>query len=254
MARKLYYKILDNGNNKITDKGWEEISKLQHWYNSEFFWTSGKISLKMFAVFPNVGHYLYEEDELWKRIVERRAEMRGEKLSQYEIIRLLEAEGLVIVKKGGYFDNCIASGFTRVAANEWNAYLVCEFLLKVSLIIPNVILQVEDEGEFIKSKAASLQNGTLVLSLDDENKLAYFQSMISNRHVFSIVDSAKYEHLPAYRTTISDFEKLNREERILLVRELDWLGFENNYDINGDDVQGVDLNKKFINFESKKDT
>jgi len=28
-----------------------------------------------------------------------------------------------------------------------------------------------------------------------------------------------------------------------------WLGFENNYDINGDDIQGFDLNKKVARFE-----
>ncbi len=251
MARKLYYKILDDGKNRIADKEWEEISKLEHWYNSEFFWTAGKISMKMFAVFPNIGHYLYEEHELWQRIVERRSEMRAEQLSENDITRLLEAEGLVIVKKGGYFDNCIASGFTRVAANEWNAYLVCEFLLKTSLIVPNAILWIEDEGEFIKSKVISLQNGKVTLPAPDVKKLSYFESMVLNNHVFSVVDPSKYDHLPVYRTTISDFEKLNPEERSLLVRELDWLGFENNFDVHGDDVQGVDLNKKIASFGLK---
>src|SRR3989442_10557590 len=34
------------------------------------------------------------------------------------IIAQLEADGLVIAKRGGYFDQCLASGFTRVAGNE----------------------------------------------------------------------------------------------------------------------------------------
>ena len=249
MARKIYYKILDEGGNKITDEEWEGIAKLQHWYNSEFMWTAGKIALKMYAVFPNIGHYLYEEDELWQRIVDRRKEMRELGLQENEIIRQLESEGLIIAKKGGYFDGCIASGFTRVAANEWNAYLVCEFLLKASLIALTSTIIVEDEGEFIKPKTVFFQNGNVILLLEDESKSTYYKTMIAHRHVFSIVDPAKYDHFPVYKTMLTDFKTLDREERRTLVKDLNWLGFENNFDVNGDDVQGVDLNKKVSSFE-----
>jgi len=250
MARKIYYKIFDDGSNKISDADWDSISRLQHWYNSEFVWTAGKLGLKMYAIFPNIDHYFYDEDELWQRIIQRRNEMRSFAFSENEIIRQLENDGLVLVKKGGYFDDCLASGFTRVAANEWNAYLVCEFLLKASMVAKDAVLTIHDEGEFIKSKKIYIQNGVVRVPVREGEKNSFTDAMISNRHVFSVVDPAKYDHFPAYRSTVPDFNKLEKNEKRVIVKDWNWLGFESNYDLNGDDIQGFDLNKKVLKFEA----
>ena len=249
MARKLYYKILDDGNNAVSDLQWDEILRLQHWYNSEFVWTAGRLAFKMYAVFPNVDSMTTNEDDLWEQIRDRHRLLRSEGISENQIIRNLEAEGLVIAKKGGYFDGCLASGFTRVAGNEFNAYLVCEFLLKASMAAPDMVISVCDEGEFIKPRNIRMQQGKVFLSHPENSKQSYYQLMVSNRHVFAIVDTAKYDHFPRYETTIADFNNLPANEQHIILKDWNWLGFENNYDINGDDIQGFDLNRKVVSFE-----
>src|SRR5258707_13514915 len=100
-----------------------EITRLQHWYNSEFIWTAGKLELKMYITFLNTDQHDMTREELEQIIQQRRTEYLQLGFSENEIILHLERENLIIAKKGGYFDNCIASGFTRVAGNEFNAFL-----------------------------------------------------------------------------------------------------------------------------------
>ena len=252
MARKLYYKILDDGTNGIQPEEWEEISRLEHWYNSEFIWTAGKLALKRFAVFPNLDGHEGEEDALWKNIVDRKMELRKEGHNEEEIVRLLEAANMVIAKKGGYFDGCIASGFTRVAANEWNAYLVCEFLLRCSRIASGAVISVEDEGGFIKTKRIQLSQGTVILKTIDQQNASFCELAATNHHVFSIVDPEKYDRFPTFTSTVAEFNSMDPDERHMVLKDWNWLGFENNYDRNGDDVQGADLNKKVNSFRVGK--
>ncbi len=249
MARKIYYKILDDGGNQLTDNEWEEISRLQHWYNSEFVWTAGKLALKMFVVFPNFEGRHSTEDELWEHIVSRRRELRSASFNENAIIHRLESEGLIVVKWGGYFDNCLASGFTRVAANEFDAYLVCEFLLKASLIARNAYIIVSDQGEFVKTKIVRFHNGHVSVPLQNEVNLQFYKSAVDNRHVFAVVDAAKYDHFPKFESVISGFNDLPKYERQSILHDWNWLGFERNFDINGDDVTGFDLNKKVASFK-----
>ncbi len=249
MARKLYYKVVDDGENKISNAEWDGILRLQHWYNSEFVWTAGRLAFKMYAVFPNIQPDAEDSDERWQKIVQRRLELESEGLSENETIQRLEAEGLVIAQRGGYFDRCIASGFTRVAGNEFNAYLVSEFLLKASLIAPHAAISAYDEGAFIKPKNVIFRAGTVSLQLRDPSRRAFYEGMVRNRHVFAVVDAAKYDHFPRFQTTIVDFNALSIDEKLSILKDWNWLGFENNFDINGDDIQGFDLNKKVVRFE-----
>ena len=248
MARKLYYKILDNGSNTIGDNEWEEVLRIQHWYNSEFIWTAGRLTFKMFAVFQNPDALDIDEESLWRRISGRRAQLTREGLRENEIIRTLESEGLIITKKGGYTDNCIASGFTRVATNEWNAYLVCEFLLKASAVLSKSSITVTDEGAFIKPGGIEIVNGQVHVPIIGGKDKTRIEAMVDNKRVFSIVDPAKYDRLPAFKTSVPEFNQLERDEQRSLVRDWNWLGFDENYDRNGDDIQGVDLNKKVAKF------
>lgn len=153
------------------------------------------------------------------------------------------------MKKGGYSDDCLASGFTRVAGNEFNAYSVCDFLLKASRIAKHASITVHDEGEFIKPKDVIFRNGGVLLQTSDQSKFSYYRAMIENHHVFAIVDSAKYDHVPQFQTTINDFNSLPLDEKDQILKDWNWLGFENNYDVNGDDIQGFDLNTKVASFE-----
>ena len=248
MARKIYYKIFDNGRNTIADPEWEEVLRLQHWYNSEFVWTAGKLLFKMYVVFPN-PEYEADEDRLWQRVIQRRKDLRKEGLSENAIIRILRSEGLVIVKEGGYYDECIASGFTRVAGNEWNALLVCDFLLKASTLLESATIEVFDEGHFIKTGHIRLRKGNVSILREHAGKESYYKRLLEHRRVFSLVDPLKYEHFPVFETMVQGFNAMDESKRRDILRDFHWLGFESNYDINGDDIQGTDLNKKVARFE-----
>lgn len=249
MARKLYYKVVNDGLNVIRDEEWEEILRLQHWYNSEFVWTSGRLAMKMYAIFPNQEYKKENLHEDLQIIIQNRYdELKREQVAEREIVRRLEEEGLIIVKQGGYIDDCVASGFTRVASNEFNAYLVSEFLLKASLIVRTASITVYDEGEFIKSQTAVFRQGSVVIPQREDLRAAIFRRMVANRHVFSVVDAYKYDHHPKFESTIADFNKLPKNERNMILHDWNWLGFENNFDINGDDIMGFDLNKKVVEF------
>lgn len=248
MARKLYYKVLEDGTNQLSESEWEGIQRLQHWYNSEFMWTAGKLNFRKYVIFPNVDLNEEGSEELWIRIRERRDKLRALGLPEAETVRILQKEGLIVVKKGGYYDQCLASGFTRVAANEWNAYLVCEFLLKVSCIAPSAAIEVFDEGAFIKAKSIRISNGTVTVLLKDEGGRPYAEAMIAHQHVFAVVDPAKYDQFPVLKSTLDDFNDLERDQQKGILKNWNWLGFEGNFDINGDDVRGSDLNKKVVEF------
>jgi hypothetical protein len=90
--------------------------------------------------------------------------------------------------------------------------------------------------------------GNVILQLSDTSKLVYFQEMVNNHHVFSIIDPAKYDNFPKFKSSISDFNELDFNERLAVLKDWNWLGFGDNFDIHGDDVQGSDLNKKVLGF------
>ncbi len=248
MARTIHYKIIDDPGNRVTDNEWEEILRLQHWYNSEFIWTAGRLALKMYAVFPNWEEFDGDEKELIERITKRQRDLRKSGYSENEIILQLESDGLVIAKKGGYMDNCLASGFTKVAGNEFNAYLVCEFLLKASTIAKNAEFSLYDEGRFIKSKRIKIQDGIIRVSAGEEQK-GITDELVRERKIFSIVNSQKYDEFPKFRTLVAGYNDLDDSEKMEILKDWNWLGFGENFDINGDDLQGYDLNVKVIKFE-----
>ena len=53
MARRVFYRVVDDGENFISGEEWEEIHSLERWYNLEFFWTGGKLNFKRYIIFPN---------------------------------------------------------------------------------------------------------------------------------------------------------------------------------------------------------
>jgi hypothetical protein len=248
LARKLYYKVLADGSNSIDDTAWEEIRRLQHWYNTEFVWTAGRLGLKMYAIFPNEGDEPATRKEIERAVARRLTEGKAQGLPENTVLERLQEEGLVTLKRGGYLDGCIASGFTRVAGNEFNAYLTCEFLLKASRIARQARFLVSDEGGFIKPQEIAIHAGDVVLTPSSPEVIERLRSMAENRHVFAIVDPAKYDRYPRYQPTVSDFNELPLDERQGIVGNWKWLGFESNFDLNGDDVQGFDLNGKVGEF------
>ena len=241
MARRVFYRIHDDGKNFISTEEWDAIKSVQNWYNSEFFWTGGKINLRRFVVFPNyemVGRDL-------KRVRSRFAELENAGYSDEEIVRELEAKSLIIVKRGGYEDGMIASGFTRVADNEFNAFLVLDFLLKVSRITRTATIEVFDEGDFVKTHTADLTNGDVIIRAEKVSG-PLFDEARQARRVFSVVNPDKYDGHQEFTNRVSEFNELLPVERAKVLEDWNWLGYESkaDFDFNGDDFFGFDLNRK----------
>jgi hypothetical protein len=248
LARKIYYWVKDCVDNIVSDEEWEEVLKIQHWYNSEFFWTAGKLDFKMFSAFPNWKFSSDHAAKVVDIIRQRKKVLKQSGLKENQIIKVLESEGSLIVKKGGYQDGCIASGFTRMASNEYNAYLVCEFLLKVSKIVAQARIDVKDEGKFIKTHSISFQNGNIIMHQQDENNNYHTKELNERRKIFSIVNPVKYDDYSKFTNQIENYSKLKKTEKLKILHDWNWLGFEDNYDYNGDDIEGLNLNLKVNEF------
>ncbi len=241
MARRIFYRIPEDGYNFISGEEWDSIRSLQHWYNSEFFWTGGKVNLRRFILFPNYDTIGGDT----KEIRERYEELDKAGYSEEEIVTDLESRGLVIVKRGGYEDGMVASGFTRVADNEFNAFLVLDFLLKVSKIVRTASILVHDEGSFVKSHFIEISNGDVTVR-GAEMQRSLFDELKRSRRVFSVVNPDKYDGHPEFTNRVSEFNELEPFERAKVLEDWNWLGYESNasFDFNGDDFFGFDLNRK----------
>lgn len=248
MGRRIIYRIYDRAGNKFTEHEWEEVDRLQHWYNSEFSWSTGRLAFKRYVFFPNAEEFQNIETPIWEVIGQRHANLRLQGLSESEIISQMSKDNLIIVKWGGYYDNCLASGFTRVADNEWNAYLVCDFLLKASTLCPNAAISAFDEGRFIKTGQVDFRKGHVEVASTGATSDAEVGDLCVAKRVFSVVDPEKYNGHPAFRNMIPEFGKLKMSERKKLVRNWNWLGYDGNFDGNGDDAHGFDLNAKVRSF------
>ncbi len=249
MGRRIIYKIEDRPGNSVTESEWADIQKLQHWYNSEFQWSTGKLAFKRHVLFPNTEEFSDLDQSVWELISQRHQSLQAQGFSEHEVVAQLEKDRLVFVKWGGYFDGCIASGFTRVADNEWNAYLVCDFLLKASTLCPSATFQIIDEGKFVKTGTVWLRNGVGLLPKSLVRSDVSVELLVEERRVFSIVNAQKYDKHPAFRNLIPEFNSLELKERRALVRNWNWLGYEDSYDAHGDDLKGFNLNSKVQKFE-----
>lgn len=254
MGRRIIYRIEEKDGNRFSELEWDELERLQHWYNSEFTWSTGRLAFKRYVVFPNTAEFSGMELSPREIIARRRASLRKSGKSEPDVIAQMEKDGLLIVKWGGYSDNCLASGFTRVADNEWNAYLVCDFLLKASTLLGHSGIRVTDEGKFIKVRDVTFRNASVLVHAASRSAKADAEEMCAGRNVFSVVDPGKYARHRSFRNMIPEFNKLNRSERRLLVQQWNWLGYEGSFDKAGDDLRGFDLNQKVRTFSVLKGT
>ncbi len=241
MARRIFYRVWDDGNNFISSEEWDAIRSLQNWYNSEFFWTGGRINLRRFVVFPNYDSVGNDT----AKIREQFSELDKAGYSEEEIVNELEKKGLIVVKRGGYEDGMIASGFTRVADNEFNSFLVLDFLLKVSRIALTATLEVLDEGNFVKTHTIRLINGDAVVK-ESEVSAEVLNEVKASRRIFAVVNPDKYDGHAEFSNRVIEFNELQPYERVKVVEDWNWLGYESkvNFDFNGDDFFGFDLNQK----------
>jgi hypothetical protein len=248
MGRRIIYRIEDRGGNRFTDEEWASVERLQHWYNSEFRWSSGRIRFSQYVLFPNAEDFEGLPISIWDIIASRHQLLREKGLSERETVARMEHERLVTVKWGGYYDECLASGFTRVADDEWNAFLVCDFLLKVSTLLPDCLISLTDEGKFLKMGSVDLRNASVILRPAIGHPDLNLEEVRDSRRVFSIVDADKYSRHPSFRNIIPEYGRLEEMEKREIVGNWNWLGYDGKYDANGDDNRGYDLNSKVRSF------
>jgi hypothetical protein len=244
MARRLHCYVAGNQENTITDTEWEQIRKLQHWYSSEFIWTAGKPALKMFAVFPNLDHPLADDNLLMDYISDRWNALSGTGLTENEILRKMRDEKLILLKEGGYHDGCLISGSVRVANNEWNAYLFTELILKASLLAPAAEFELHDEGEFIRWRPVYLKNGAVLLRLRSQQQYSRVKRIVEQNNLFAHINSHEYDNHPDYRTLVTGFPKMEREERQDVLKNWNWHGYNSIMQNDGNDTPMYDLTTK----------
>lgn len=243
MPRALRYHIEDAHNGAIDKDAWKDIMRLQHWYNSEFFWSCDKISLKRYLLFPNYERmpdmpYRVAKFHFRKRLVQKRIEL-GDEIAA---VRAMVEEGFFHVRWGGVRDNAFASGISHVAGNEFNALLLCEFLLKCSYMVPDTTLVVEDEGHFIRCKRVSFLNGQILVAKED---LAGAEPLdtVDAIQVFTVVNPEKYDDYPPFVERIDDLSELDMTEDNISDK-FGSFGFDASFETQWGDGDGVNLQQR----------
>lgn len=226
MARRIHCYIAADGKNAIKDEEWEQIRRLQHWYSSEFIWTAGKPALKMFAVFPNFDHPLADDNTLLEYISRRWVDMRKMGLNENNILRKMREEKLVLLKEGGYHEGCLVSGSVRVADNEWNAYLFTEFIAKASMLAPSATFEVHDEGEFIKWRPVYFKEGDVYIYVRTDSQYKRISQLVEANGLFAIIDATKYDDHPDYRTSVTNFHRMQVTQKRDVLRNWNWHGYD----------------------------
>ncbi len=244
MPRALRYYIADTPENTISDAQWREIARLQHWYNSEFIWSCDRIGLKRYILFPNYEvmpdmPYHTAKYHFRKRLLAKKIELQDELAA----VRAMVEEGLFSVRWGGVRDDSIASGITHVADNEFNAYLLCEFLLKCSTIATDATFVVEDEGRFVLTHRVMFRNGAIMVAHDDAYRSPR-EETLDVPQIFSVVNPTKYDEHPGFSQNVEGIADLDDDELHESVSKYGVLGFAQNYETAWGDGEGLNLQQR----------
>ena len=242
MPRALRYYVPDTDN--ISNDEWKQIARLQHWYNSEFIWSCDRLAFKRYIIFPNYEQipempYRTAKYHFRKRFLAKKIELQDEVAA----VRAMEEEGLFSVRWGGVRDNSLASGITRVADNEFNAYLVCEFLLKCSTIAREATFHAEDEGHFIMPGRAMFRDGAIILAREDLYPEGG-EIPLDIPQAFCVVNPTKYDEHPRFEQSVEDFDDLDEEGINAASQQYGALGFAPNYDSAWGDNEGLNLQQR----------
>jgi hypothetical protein len=247
MPRAIRYYVEDIPGNEVTNAAWKEIMRLQHWYNSEFIWSCDRVALKRYILFPNYDKipdmpYRTARLHFRKRFLQKKIELQDEIAAAQAMVE----EGLFDVRWGGVRDNSIASGITRVAGNEFNAYLLGEFLLKCSVIATEATFVAEDEGRFILTRRAGFRNGEILVNQADlfPEGTNGSEVPLDVPQIFSVVNPAKYDDHPRFTQSVEDFNDLDDEGIIASASDYKALGFAQNYETAWGDGEGLNLQQR----------
>ncbi|MBI5806265.1 hypothetical protein HZA73_09485 [candidate division TA06 bacterium] len=235
MGRTIHYEITG----AISDDQWDKIDALQDRYNIDHRWTCECLSLTRIPFwYPRWPNQFKDSkldkgitaNEAWKIINRQLDGLSGVALEK-KVFDLVDEKILVLGDRSK--KDITASGFTKVADNEWNAQLVIDFLTETSKIAKDSVVKIYDEGDYSLCHYVIIRNG--VVSLDHErirNYLAglkerqkdsgmedYFKEEINTMRenlvlsgkgiFFAKVDPREYQDHPQFRTLTLNLEQVS---------------------------------------------
>lgn len=235
MGRTIHYEITG----AIADDQWDGIDKLQDGYNQKYRWSCECLSLTRIPFWYPRWPNQFKDSKFDKGITANKAwEIINRQLDglsgvtlEKKVFELVDEKILVLGERSK--KDITASGFTKVADNEWNAQLVIAFLTETSKIAKNFPVKIYDEGDYILCHYIIIRNG--VVSLDHErikNYLAglkerqkdsgmedYFKEEINAMRdnlvlsgkgiIFAEINPQEYQDHPQFRTLTINLEQVS---------------------------------------------
>lgn len=209
MGRTIHYTVEKNDNNQLTDEQWQQIEQLQERYNSSHKWGCEQLSLQRFTLYPNWDAWSDSKlttTEIWDQI--------NLKLKEPDGLQKLRQENLIEYKEGGYMGGSyLMSGFTKVRDSESDAALVVKFLLEASNIAPDININVNDEGNYLKCPVI-IRHGRM--SVDQEGLQSHLE------YLFKMYEEATDEDKSFWEKFIENYKPFMKIEK----------GIDNNFFIN----------------------
>lgn len=161
MGRTLHYTVINS--EKITKEEKLSMLKISDFFNSGDFkdvWTCENFYLNPKQYYPN-----WNNGSDWNKIEQRYAKLESEGLNSLEIIEKLIEEGLA---KANDINPERIWGFTKVAGNEYNAFLVYMALITISKVTKAKI-RLRDEGEFLYGPVL-IKSGKVKINKEESKK------------------------------------------------------------------------------------
>lgn len=147
----LIYAVTGNGNgSSIHPKIWKQIEEVQEQYNLRFTWTADGPSLALQK--PEMGKFRLNLPFSLSRFITPQS------------LETVATSGHLPYEGGMFIPNALAYGQTKTRDNLWNAHLVVRFLRWVSEQLPELRVEIYDEGGFILAGSAVIERGKIHLN------------------------------------------------------------------------------------------
>jgi len=139
MGRTLHYKALHHF--KPIENQEQQIINLSREYNNKFEWTCENIFLSTYHWFPN-WNISSKNENSWDRINADYEKLLQKGMTDRQVVRQLGQKGLIEIHEKDEL-----SGFTKTSGNELNAHTVIMFVIEVSILCPDAVFSLCDEGD-----------------------------------------------------------------------------------------------------------
>lgn len=146
----LIYAVCNGNGAGIPPKVWKQIDEMQRQYNLRFTWSAEGPCLALQK--PELGKFRLNLPFSLSRF------------TQSQAMEPVLSSGHTPYEGGMFIPNALASGQTKVRDNLWNAHLVVRFLTWVSEQLPDLRVELYDEGGFILAGSVIIERGKVRLN------------------------------------------------------------------------------------------